>query len=389
MTGMTVYAFDQARRVLISSWDVGVGCVAGSLAEVPASVPLSDALALTSRLTSLSHELWRTYTHPASAAGSLEVNSEGWRRQGEREAFATVVLSIRNPNLPEDGGVIQSYVRVEEAAHRVGRALHAIGIPGLTDHVVADVEKELAAVELAEQGDLSGRARQAVVLTRADISPVQVVAADGLLRADPLGSARLFQEVDPTAAAVAAAHWLHAAANVASEVADCDPASAVVEADNIEALPVGTPTLVLERLKAGATPREVVIELVKGAMTVAEGKVPDPVLIVEQIREAERQAERYGPGDSELRAELMPRITPLDPVRPAQDLLEDLIEGIRGCLLLYRDCDDYESDSDSDSIACQSEGEFEPDIDAIVERIDTEFFEAVRAEAAANQGDLL
>jgi hypothetical protein len=110
MTGMTVYAFDQARRVLISSWDVGVGCVAGSLAEVPASVPLSDALALTSRLTSLSHELWRTYTHPASAAGSLEVNSEGWRRQGEREAFATVVLSIRNPNLPEDGGVIQSYV---------------------------------------------------------------------------------------------------------------------------------------------------------------------------------------------------------------------------------------------------------------------------------------
>jgi hypothetical protein len=105
----------------------------------------------------------------------------------------------------------------------------------LTDHVVADVEKELAAVELAEQGDLSGRARQAVVLTRADISPVQVVAADGLLRADPLGSARLFQEVDPTAAAVAAAHWLHAAANVASEVADCDPASAVVEADNIEA----------------------------------------------------------------------------------------------------------------------------------------------------------
>jgi hypothetical protein len=383
MAAMTVYAFDEARHVLISSWDVGIGCVAGVVAEVPASALAADVLTLASRLTRLSRELWRTYTHPASAADSLEANTEGWRRQGEREAFATVIPAIKNPHLPEAGEIIQSYIRVEEVAHQVGRSLHAIGDAGLTEHVIADMAEELAAVELAEQGDLSGRARQAVVLTRADISPLQIVAADDLLRAHPLGSKRLFEEVDPTAAAVAAAHWLYAAAQVASGV--------VVEADDIEALPVQTPTLVLQRLSVGATPREVVIELVKGAMAVAEGEVPDPELLIEQVREAQERVghytERYGEVPSEVVAELMPRTTPLDPTRPAKDLLEDLLAGIRGCWLLYREYNGYESDGDFALI--ESEEDFEAEADAITEKVDGEFLEAVRAEAAANRGGLL
>jgi hypothetical protein len=122
-----------------------------------------------------------------------------------------VLPALRQPHLPEGGTLIQSYIPVEEAAHRAGRALHAFGDAALTDRVADDVGAELAAIERAERGDLSGRARQAVHLTRADASPVQVAAADALLREDPLGSSRLF-EVDPTAAAVAAAHWLQAAA---------------------------------------------------------------------------------------------------------------------------------------------------------------------------------
>jgi hypothetical protein len=67
--------------------------------------------------------LWRTYTHPASAAHSLEPNSEGWRRQTERNAFADVVKALKSPNLPKDGYIEQSYILVEEAAHDVSRAL--------------------------------------------------------------------------------------------------------------------------------------------------------------------------------------------------------------------------------------------------------------------------
>jgi hypothetical protein len=378
---MTQYAYDEARRMLIATWHTGVGQVARSVAEVPQVGVGDDVLGLANALTQLSRLAWRTYTHPASAAASVETNSEGWRRQGERDAFTDVVDNIRKPNLPFDNGTImQSYVLVEEAAHRVGRALHHIGDQELMDRVTAEVREELAAVERAEMGDLSGRARQAVRLSRADASPLQVNAADDLLRKHPLGSSELFQEVDPTAAAVAAAHWLQAAAEVAGEVAECNPEMVVLEADNIEALAVLTPTFVLERLAAGETPRKVVIDLITAAMTVAEGKLPDPDGLVREIEDARKKAEKFGPGDCELLAGLMPRVTPLDPERPAQDLLEDLLDGIRGCWLLYHECADY-GDEDLNE-------DFEDDEsvnDQIDEQIDEDFFDAVRAEAAATQ----
>ncbi|WP_434444038.1 hypothetical protein [Lentzea sp. E54] len=128
----------------------------------------------------------------------MEPNTEGWRRQGERDAFAEVLDHVRKPHLPdEQGSIVQSYRPVEEAVHRVGRALHAFGDPALSDAVVAEVREELAAVEHAELGDFSGRARQAVRMSRADASPLQVNAAHDFLHAHPLWSSRLFDEVDP------------------------------------------------------------------------------------------------------------------------------------------------------------------------------------------------
>lgn len=382
--GVTVYAFDEKRRLLLRSWDTGGGCVADTIAELPDSAQRDGALRLVSALTSLSETLWRTYTHPASAADSLEVNSEGWRRQGERDAFGTVIDALWKPNLPQGGSLLQSYVRVEETAHRVGRALHDLGDPGLTDRVAADVTDELAAVEQAERGELSGRARQAVLLTRADASPLLVNAANDLLRQDPLGSDKLFQNVDPTAAAVAAAHWLQAAADVAAELADRDPTEVVIEADDIEALPVHTPTLVLERLDAGETPREVVIDLIRTAMTAAEGRVADPRLLPELIDETNRIAEQIRrPGEEDPLDSLQPRITPLDPARPAPDLLEDLLYGIRGCWLLYREYADTDYDDDLDEETDDTKA------DEIDERLNTKFCEAVRAEAEAEQDRLL
>ncbi|WP_410654334.1 hypothetical protein [Amycolatopsis sp. lyj-112] len=345
---MTVYAFDETRRLLICTWDTGLGCVAAGVAELPLTATREDALRLADTLTGLSRQLWRTYTHPAGATDSLEVNTEGWRRQGEHDAFGTVIQALKEPNLPKDGYLTQSYIRVEEAAHRVGRALHKFDDAALAEQVIADVEAELGAVEHAERGDLSERAKQAVMLTRADASPLQVNAAHDLFREQPIGSEKLLHEVDPTAAAVAAAHWLQAAATISAGLMECDPSEVVVAADELEALAVETPTRVLERLGSGETPRDVVLDLIRTAMTAAEGRIADTTSLPDQAR-----------------------ISLLDPLRPAHDLLEDLLDGIHGCRLLFHEYSEYDDDPEE-----------------LAERLDVEFEAAVRAEAEANQDRL-
>lgn len=375
---MTDYAYDTSRHALVTSWNTGIGRLANTLAALPMDTPVDGALRLASALSGLSGQLWRCYTDPASSADSMAPNTEGWRRQGERDAFAGVVDALRNPNLPQDGYLEQSYIRIEEAAHRVGRALHSIASADLIEQVVGDVAEEIDAVERAELGDLTGRAKQAVALTRSDASPLQILAANDIIQEQPLGSSRLFEEVDATAAAIAAAHWLQAAAQVAAEQADCDPTLVVAEADNIEALAVRAPTAVLEMFGAGQSPQAIVVDLVRDAMTVAEGKIPDPQGLIDQIEQARANAEKYGPGDQELLAGLMPRLTPLDPTRPAQDLLEDLLDGIRGCLLLYRESADYAEDGQED--------DSDTDEDEVVVN---EFLDALREEASAHQDRIL
>ncbi|MGI5518782.1 hypothetical protein [Streptomyces sp. CA-106131] len=128
-------------------------------------------------LTQLSSAAWRTYTHPAGAAASLEPDSEGRRREEERKDFSEVVDAITRPNLPSGGTMVVSYSSLLESAHRVGRALHHLDDPQLVTAVATEAAVELAAVDSAELGDLSGRAQQAVLLSREDASPVQVAAA--------------------------------------------------------------------------------------------------------------------------------------------------------------------------------------------------------------------
>ena len=89
---------------------------------------------MAARLDGLSRALWRSYTHPAAAAGDdLSDNTEGWRRQSEREEFDQVLTAVEKPNLPgEDGSVIVEYSAVTESAHRLGCALHTIGDEAFT-----------------------------------------------------------------------------------------------------------------------------------------------------------------------------------------------------------------------------------------------------------------
>ena len=132
-------------------------------------------------------------------------------------------------------------------------------------------------MQRAELGDLGGRARQAVALSRAEASPLQVRAAHAALLREPLGPEGLFVDIDPTAASVAAAHWLAEAATLAAEVSGGDPVGVIEEADDIEALPVLTPTVVLVRmLGAGETPDAVVLDLVPRRARRGAGPHPRP-----------------------------------------------------------------------------------------------------------------
>jgi len=375
------YAFDVLRRELLVAWGTGRGDVASMVVAVPAEVADAEALALVDKLNDLSRAVWRTYTHPSSAAGDDgEVNTEGWRRDQHRAAFSGVAEALRQPNLPSGGGLIVSYNPVEECAHRVGRALHRIGIESLVGAVVADVAAELQAVEAAECGDLSDRARQAVLLTRADASPVQVAAADRLLAGDPFGDEQLFTDIDSTAAAVAAAAWLAAAADVAGKACDMEPTRVAVEADNIEALPHASPTQVLELIELGATAESAVLGMIHGAMRAADGEIPDFEELLAKIAEADELAEEYGRDDPELFAKLLPRLTPLDTTRPARDLLEDLLSGIHGCYLLYREVQTSGLE-DLDPDAEVTEEQYE----ALENRDRKAFIDAVRARKAASE----
>lgn len=370
---MTRYAIHDSRTELLASWGLGYGDTAVTVAVLPANASSMDQLVLAESLSRLSQALWRCYTHPASAAPSMKVNTEGWQRQQTRASFSAVLDAVRAPNLPVDSTLMVSYDPVEEAAHRVGRALHAISDPDLTTAVVADVEAELAAVKQAERGDLSGRARQAVLLTREDVSPVQVAAASQLLAQHPLGTDDLFLHYDPTAAAVAAAHWLTAAADVVSELSGIPASRIVEEADNIEALPHSTPTAVLELIEDGMPPALVITSMIQEAMLVAEGELLLDSAATEGIAKAHTAAAAPGPPPPET-----VRLTALDPQRPARDLLEDLLMGIRGCWLLYSEYYIAETDTPEDATD-----------DDMADEIDSSFERAVRERADADRDRLM
>jgi hypothetical protein len=363
---MTRYGVD-AEGSVWASWAHG-GTGAERAAKVVANAHMSEehAFGLAERLTGLSEAVWRTITHPSeAAAGSVdEPNSEAWRLGRERERMATVLESVLSPNLPmEDGSLVREYSRVGESAHRVGRLLCELADPDVSAAVIAEVREELAAVESAHAGDLRGRASQAVALTSVDPAPTQVVAADLMFHDDPFGSG--LEWLDQTAAAIAGLRWLHAAALVAGQAAQTDPLSAVMEADDIVAMPTRTLRYVMERV-VDERPRELVTGLVRDAVEVGEGRAPSTVGLIEALEGIEEYAALHGVSVAEIEVSLCL----LDPKRPAADLLEDLLSGIHGCWLVYLE---YE---------LEHHAENEEEYEAAEQMARRMFIAEVRAEAA-------
>ncbi|MEV6301317.1 hypothetical protein AB0M02_18045 [Actinoplanes sp. NPDC051861] len=338
---MTNYAVDTSSGTLIRTWSTGRGLFAAVVSELPPNTRTEEGLALAAELTGLSAALWRSYTHPANATVSQGEGSEGWRRQLEREGFEKVPQNLLDPHLPDaDGAVLTSYDPIQEHSHRAGRALYALNDEELSDTVREDVEAEIAAVELAEQGALSGRAQQAVALSRADANPLHVTAASAVLQKNPLEQQLLFETFDPTAAAVAAAHWLKAAVDVVVAVSDLDPADVLPTADDIEKVPYQAPAEVLNLLEFSNTVYRVIVEMIADAMLVADGIVSDLETILFQREDDDADEDDSADDDDDGPTPV--RVTMLDPIRPAPDLLEDLLSAITACRLLYAEYVDGE-----------------------------------------------
>lgn len=353
---MSTYGFDPDSRTLSVSWPIGRGRRAKALAVLPESVAADSVDRLAAALDGLSEAMWETYVHPASQFGDPEEpNTQAWRWGLERAGFDKALAAVKAPHLPQNGMLVMSYCRVEESGNRIGRAVHDLDLgEDFKALITAEVEREQAAVEAAEMGDLADRAAQAVVLSRIGASPTQVEMAWQALLANPLGCGdALLTTFEPSAAAIAAARCLHRAAEITAEVAGIDWTDVVVEADNIEALPVMTPTTVLTMLAEGASDREAVTALLLQAHAVAEGELSG----VEHLASVMQQVQRLM--DAEVSEEGLDfRLTPVDPRRPAPDMLEDLLTAIHGCFLLWQEyADDLDGAEDWDDENIDTEDE--------------------------------
>ena len=387
---MTTYAYDPAARDLVAVWPVGIGSQLMRVVSLGDTVPQTDVLRLCQELSSLSAALWDTYVHPPSAVDDPEdVDQQRWRREQTRTAVDEVEAGLRHPNLPDESGLmIGFYDPVEEASHRVGRALHQIGDSHLLESVVTEVQRETEAVAAAELGDLSGRAAQAVALDRVDASPAQVHAADHLLHAEPWGAEALFGSVDPAAACVAAAHWLTAAAAVAAMAVGVEPWEVFERTDDIQACSVEVPSLVVEAvIEHEASPRQVVMALLSEAAAVRAGELPDVAGILAGVRDAIERAERVPDDQREAVLDrLMPsRATLLNPARAARDLLEHLLDGIHSALVLFdAEADDEQPAGENTASDPTNDDHQEPDDAADAawhDRMKERFWQAVRADA--------
>lgn len=317
---MTTYAYDPTTTTttLLATWTCGIGSAACAVARLHHRTPERTGMHLAQSLTDLSSAAWASYAAPALA----ELHAE------------PALAALRRPHLPRDGLLYREGDELLERAHQVGRVLVAVESAGVLRAVVADVAVEFDTVHRALHGDLDGRARQAVTVTRLPAPPAQIAAADRLLHAVPMGNERLVTDVEPTAACVAALHWTAAAVDVTlAAVGGGDPAEVLEEAADAEDVDVVAATAVLGMLGAGNPPLAVVQDLVSSAVLVGSGMVLD--------------GEEFGPADPGHG----PRTTLLHPSSPARALLSLLTGIVRACFTVYSEaCDPAGVDGDGDWI---------------------------------------
>ncbi|ALE74160.1 hypothetical protein AD006_23785 [Pseudonocardia sp. EC080610-09] len=297
---MTTYAHDPAASAIVSTWPTGDGAVACRVARVPRD--LGDALArrITVVLTRLSAVLWSAYSE--GEAGQLRP--------------ADLLATLRDPDRPPPDGDDER-VRL---VHALGRLLARTPGRAFRETVVREVRAELDAVLDADAGELTGRALQAVRYVRGDVHEGHVATADAVLEADPLEPVGLLTTVEPHSAAVAAVHWLRAAARWVAEVAGHSVADVVALAEAIEHEDLGVAREVLV-MRQDEPDEEVVRDLLQEAVLAGRG-----IFVVCPDRP-----------DPDTDHEHRVLTTVLHPLEPGRCLVDGLIRGIQGCFRVYAD----------------------------------------------------
>ena len=264
---VTEYAYNRARNELLAVWSVGIGQVAQTAVAFGEDLPSSEyGLQLGYELTELSRHLWHTYTHPLTAA--VDQPDEALSRARDQLAIDLVTGAMRWPNLPEGNQIRVCDSDVLEAAHQVGRRLVQIGDGSVTNQTVADVEAEIDALRRAALADLTGRANQAVMLTRSDPQPQQVAAAHAYLERDPLGPPEIYTKIDATSAAVAALHWFDSAVILMRRAAHGDSSDAPPTCRPVQDgdLSSDLNMQLFRQMALGASPQDVVVGMVRDGM---------------------------------------------------------------------------------------------------------------------------
>ncbi|MEV5897471.1 hypothetical protein [Nonomuraea fuscirosea] len=334
---MTRYAIDRAHNTLLAQWSTGIGDTATVVARLTHDQLHHNTRRLAAELTRLSHVCWRSYTHPPSAADQHGPNSLGWHRQQERDAFPSILPTISTTT---QINAKPTTTQIEQTAHAVARTLRILDSSLLTTHITTDVAAELAAIEQAERGDLSERAQQATALSREDASPLQISQADHLLHDSPFGSHDLFTQVDPTAAAIAAAHWYYAAVTTTAQHTGIHPVHIVASSEQPDKpLAIESLTDITTAMHAGVRARHVVMPLIRNALHVADGHLHGIHEIQQRITAANELITKAHTDHPDI--DLSPDtiylpLTSLDPTRPAPDLLDNLLHGIQTCWHLYQ-----------------------------------------------------
>lgn len=344
---MSSYAFDPDRQALTVSWSTGRG--GRTATDVVAGldgVEADRADDLCAELNGLTEAMWDTYDRPVSDVVGDE--REELARGSETDALAGIRAAVTDPRRAHPGGLEVSYVTVDERANRVGRALDHLP-DAWRKAVAADLDSEADAVVRAGLGDYRGRGQQAVWRDRLEVGPAQLTAALDALTAAPDPTERAYSlpgEVGVMAAAAATALLLSAAAETAVEAGARGEAPQVFqEADDVEACSVFVPATVVAAIVAGDGPDTVVRRLVADAVTVRSGYVPDLARLHAQLQDAAELAERVGDNGGQVLREAS-RLTELDTARPAADLFEHLLDGLRSSWVLYDELRDIDEDED-------------------------------------------
>jgi len=376
---VTAFSYAPSSRQIIASWRTGTSRRAEPVANVPESCDDEGADHLAAGLSDLSDASWATYADIDESADPDETNTDQWQLREERADFDKARALTIEPGDPHRW----PYSPLLSAAKRLGLVLEEIGDATLRIQIARAVDSELDAVLAADMGDFSGLAQQAVSLSRLSASPVQIQAAWAILKRDLLGAHDVHRaSVDPTAACVATTVWLRAAAIVATASDPDEPnpdrwTKAVARADDIDAMPVDTTTIVFRSLAEGTSPRATVELLVGAAHRVAAGQMPNLDGLRDRLRELGNLAETVDqPTMNRILDEV--RLCALDPQRPAPSLLDDLHAAIFGCFLLWRAEVLVEDAVLDDSADDEDLGELDPDDDP---RLHQAFAAAVTAVA--------